>query len=143
MDLTHICHKPITTLVPTPLSKQHTFFKPKGLWFSDNDSEENWALWCQDNEFDGNWKHEYKLTFSAAAKLLYIVNKKQLEYFHEKYSTRRYEMNWQLIAAKYDGIIITPYQWDYRWVYLWYSAWDIASACIWNTDIITLTEVNT
>lgn len=48
-------------------------------------------------------------------------------------------VNWPLIATRWDGIIIAPYQWSCRYDdrTFWYYGWDCASGCIWNLHAIT------
>jgi hypothetical protein len=52
-----------------------------------------------------------------------------------------YQINWKEVQDKYDGIIITPYQWSCRLMNpttSWYYGWDCASGCIWNTKCIEI-----
>lgn len=47
-------------------------------------------------------------------------------------------LDWRAIAAKCDGIIISPYIWARRLngYSHWYHGWDCASGCIWNPRAI-------
>ena len=48
------------------------------------------------------------------------------------------QIDWAEVASKYDGIIISPYQWSLRldMEMMWYYGWDCASGCIWNISAI-------
>jgi hypothetical protein len=45
---------------------------------------------------------------------------------------------WSVISKEYDGIIISPYQWNLQFhtCFFWYHGWDCASGCVWNLDSI-------
>lgn len=45
---------------------------------------------------------------------------------------------WPKVAKEYQGIIISPYQWERRDFFgtFWYSGWDCASGCIWDKEAI-------
>ena len=48
-------------------------------------------------------------------------------------------VDWREVAARWDGISITPYQWSCRHELdraMWYNGWDCASACVWNLNAI-------
>ena len=49
-----------------------------------------------------------------------------------------YDIDWNRVAKKYQGIIITPYIWERRLTTTctWYYGWDVASGCIWDNKAI-------
>ncbi len=49
-----------------------------------------------------------------------------------------YQLEWDKVKDKYQGIIIAPYQWECRLALetCWYYGWDCASGCIWDLDCI-------
>ena len=57
-----------------------------------------------------------------------------VKYINAKYKNRC--IAWEKVAAKYDGLIITPYIWQRRMELNWYYTWDCASGCIWNVRAI-------
>ncbi len=119
-------------------------FKPHGLWVSDKSSEYCWEWWCRNEGFrlrDLRYKTLIKLKDNANILILDSIEKIRDftdEFIDEKffYKYRNEQLNWQSVAKKYDGVIITPYQWDLRYELSWYYAWDCASGCIWNADAI-------
>jgi hypothetical protein len=153
MNLTHNAAEPFE------YDPERTYFnsravgygKPAGFWVSDDD-EYGWKQWCTDNEFR-TYAHEYSAHVELAddANILFIRSREQLVRFHQKYSYNPYPqlrgtamIDWDQVAEKYDGIIITPYRWDTRYDMdmLWYNGWDCASGCIWNLNAIkTVTPI--
>lgn len=119
--------------------------KPRGLWVSDEDAEMGWREWCS-SAMPG-WLREnvYEIELERGANVLVVDTLRALDCFHRKWhmtQDHRYDqtvIQWPLLALHYDGIIITPYQWDRRLdgaVSDWYYSWDCASGCIWNPRAI-------
>lgn len=56
-----------------------------------------------------------------------------------------YDIDWPRVAEKWQGIIITPYQWSRRLTNhtMWYYGWDCASGCIWDADAIGYLKLKT
>lgn len=129
---------------PTTLRE---YGKPHGFWITD-DSEDCWRSWCVANQhnLDGlTHKHEIVLDESN---LLVLRSQIDVECFAEHYHAIKYWgennkwadrcIDWQRVASKYSGIIITPYQWRLRLAngFAWYYGWDCASGCIWDANAI-------
>lgn len=125
--------------------KGHLHSKPQGLWLSDDDEEDNWKVWCEAEIFNLD-----KLTNAYAVSLdlsnvLHIDNNLDLLKVHNKYRSGYRLFNfidWQRMAKDYQGIIISPYQWDVRYSeeVEWYYGWDVACACIWDMSAISSFE---
>lgn len=125
--------------------------KPTGLWVSDEE-EYGWKQWCDDENFEirnNGMNYAYTVTLKPDTHILYITTSHELDTFTEEYkiATNEYGMiqgiQWDKIAEKYQGIIITPYQWGRRLTLKtsWYYGWDCASGCIWDvTCIKTMTK---
>ena len=121
----------------------HDVRKPQGLWVSDED-DYGWSQWCESSEF-GIGQLQHLVTLKSDAKILHIDGPAQLESFTDEFgefllpgvTDLRY-VDWQAVADRYDGILITPYLWSCRLedAFFWYYVWDCASGCIWNADAI-------
>jgi len=125
---------------------QQDDYKPRGLWLSD-DSNYGWKEWCTDEHFHLDaLKHASHFQFSDEARIKWISSVAEMVYFTSDYrrpigSTNiMHFIDWPKVAEKYDGILITPYQWSQRMDVMWYYSWDCASACVWNTDVLVLVD---
>jgi hypothetical protein len=119
----------------------HQVGKPRGLWVSDeSEGAWGWREWCEAEgwNLDGlTFKTEFALT--PEANVLIIDTPEALIEFDAKYATGSAyiaRIDWSVVAEQYDGIIITPYQWEHRLEMMWYYGWDCASGCIWNLSAI-------
>lgn len=126
--------------------------KPKGFWVSDESrGAYGWRSWCKAESFrPHSFKYEHEVKLVPNAKILYLRTAKAIDDFADEYIAdselnRRmaeigqsvYEIDWKRVAKKYQGIIITPYQWQQRLGrHMWYYSWDCASGCIWNKRAI-------
>jgi hypothetical protein len=136
-----------------------SYEKPCGCWITD-DTEDCWRSWCQSESFalDGlTHKHDVVLDESH---LLILRKPWELDDFTREFGVivpwgppghpNKYAdrcIAWENVAARYDGLIITPYIWERRMSdeYRWYYTWDCASGCIWNVRAIKeirLLEIN-
>lgn len=133
------------------------FEKPKGLWISD-EAEEGWHEWCSAEmpDWAKRWTHYVEYELAPEANILRLRTAQEIDAFTEKYSTNetlgaevvflaRYFRNiidWKKVAAEYDGIIITPYQWARRMnsETQWYYGWDCASGCVWRPANALITK---
>lgn len=54
-----------------------------------------------------------------------------------------HDIDWRIVAKRYHGIIISPYQWECRMPpqTTWYYSWDVASGCIWDPKAIKHIEL--
>ncbi|QGJ95232.1 hypothetical protein QDA11_gp12 [Microbacterium phage Jayden] len=124
--------------------------KPRGLWLSD-ESDLGWKEWCESEEWGlGTLAHSTEFEPVEDHGLLIIPSAADLRQFTNIYrghpvfrgaggtSLGSHWIDWERVAAKYTGIVITPYQWSARLDLdsMWYYGWDVASACIWNLDAI-------
>lgn len=124
-------------------SDRDPYFKPTGLWVSDED-DYGWSHWCAAEAFrpeDLKYEHLVELTWDN--NILFITNSDQLDTFHNSFKAYigdwEHEArwcNWEAVYSKWQGIIITPYLWERRMDYMWYYGWDCASGCIWDLKAI-------
>lgn len=132
-------------------------YKPNGLWVS-VDSDYGWPHWCQDQDCSATdveqeedavyregpgLEHKYDVTFKADANILVMDSPQKLIDFTETYKIVGKEIrqndpyiNWKIVKAYYDGILISPYHRSMRYKYMWYYGFDCASGCIWNLSCI-------
>lgn len=122
---------------------QFCYQKPIGCWITD-DSDCCWKTWCIGNDFGLDrltHKHEVILDDSN---VLILESAEDIDNFGREWSCTksgkwmdRYIL-WDQVAKKYDGLIITPYQWSRRMERSssWYYGWDCAGGCIWKPSAI-------
>lgn len=164
MKLRHFSYKPLKDIRSVKQSVKGEA-KPRGLWLSDED-DSGWFDWCSGEEFALERLHyEYEVTLSDKANILHIKSAGGLQAFQDEFVDKRetsvnqhilrdyvnkkyewqphtYEIRWDLVAKKYDGIIISPYIWSERLGNkMWYYGWDCASGCIWNKEAIAKTKL--
>jgi hypothetical protein len=121
--------------------------KPQGLWISD-ESDYGWKEWCEINAPDFLGSRSYEITLDDNANVLYLRTVEDILAFsycyrmdindifnHSEYTIA---IDWLTLSNEYDGIIITPYQWECRigCPAVWYYCWDVSSGCIWNAKAI-------
>ncbi|QGJ88866.1 hypothetical protein PBI_TEAMOCIL_11 [Microbacterium phage Teamocil] len=129
--------------------------KPRGLWLSD-ESDLGWKEWCESEQWGvGTLAHSTQFEPVEDHGLLVITSVPDLRQFTALYcghpvfrgtggtSLGSHWIDWERVAAKYTGIVISPYQWSARMDLdmMWYYGWDVASACVWNLDAIRPVEV--
>jgi hypothetical protein len=94
-----------------------------------------------------NLTYSYEVILNDNSNILYIETVEQLYTFTKKYpmKTKGYDadddthqLNWFQVKKEYQGIIISPYQWDCRMAMesCWYYGWDCSSGCIWDLKCI-------
>lgn len=130
----------INSLVAYP-QKDYSTAKPAGIWYSVNNS---WEDWCQDNEPGWLTDSRFRLDVTTS-KLLTVGLSMRFDEFNDSYGEvahGRRMINWKSVAEKYDGIEIPMYHWSFRMdpEYYWYYGWDCASGCVWNTKAINRVE---
>lgn len=127
--------------------EQRLLGKPNGIWFSvENGRGDGWLDWCISEEFGLNrLKHATEFILYPDAKILRVRTEAGIDAFHQKYATTSPypgaswdEPDWELLAKKYQGILIAPYihsrRLDPRM--MWYYGWDCASGVIWDATAI-------
>jgi len=114
--------------------------KPHGLWYA---CGREWLNWTIQNNFHTHFDYVYRLHLDSSY-LLMLRTLDEFDLFHNQFTTRRVVglpwPNWHTIAQAYAGIEICPYQWKRRLEYSWYYGWDVASGCIWDTNIVQEVE---
>lgn len=123
--------------------------KPNGFWFTD-ESEDNWERWCKAEEYflEGlRCVHEVILDESN---ILFLRSASEIFTFTRDFAIVKpwhyattsgldHIIDWPLVAERFSGIIITPYQWECRLDVpetRWYYSWDCASGCVWDPQAI-------
>lgn len=124
---------------------QEDWYKPRGFWVT-IPGDDDWLQWSIENSFHiERLRYRHNVTLKPEANILYLTTVKEILDFHEQYKkslspvhNRLLYIDWPTVTAQYDGIIIAPYQWSLRLDLdlIWYNTWDVASGCIWNTDMI-------
>jgi len=133
-----------------PQSELNWQAKPNGLWISVEGEKlgEGWKEWCQGEEF--RLEHliiSYQVILKEEANILHLKTAQEIYEFSKLYplKTRHwdpendtYQLSWEDVKAKYQGIIISPYQWQCRMDIktCWYYGWDCSSGCIWDLTCI-------
>lgn len=151
MRLVHFSNKIVKRVRSNKqLEELNIIGKPNGFWVSDEDAEMSWLKWCKAEEFAPHkMKHAHSVELKSDANILIISNLKEFDKFHKTYNGRLpgripiRRINWEEVASKYQGIIITPYLWERRldMECSWYYGWDCASGCIWDAKAISKIEL--
>jgi hypothetical protein len=125
--------------------------KPRGFWITDDSPDDCWRKWCVSEQFNlENLTHKHEVVLDETdiliLRTLAALARFNDEFLVEKWwgptgHPRKYRnicMDWPAVAARYSGLIITPYQWSRRLdlSYSWYNPWDCASGCIWKARAI-------
>lgn len=137
MKLTH--HpSPDWKFDPNRRYEQSRTMKPNGLWLSVDD---DWHRWCQDEGL--NWSSEPGVAFEIVepSRVLMLSSVEDIDAFTEKFInlfSDQYRTDWGLLAERFAGLLIAPYQWERRLHFgtSWYYPWDCASACIWDLSVV-------
>lgn len=112
--------------------------KPLGFWYG---IDGDWERWCRAEQWGlASKSFEYEVALGKE-RILLLSSVAELDDFHANYAANPYKglayleyIDWRRVAKEYDGIEITPYQWDRRLdgkAHNWYYGWDCASGCIW------------
>lgn len=142
MKLVHYSNGPVGTLEMRAQPPGREFFKPHGLWLSDDDCEDNWRAWCIGESFGlERLTHVHDVDLQPDANVLVLRTASEIHTFTREWTRfdddtlgRFGYPHWPDIIARYDGLIITPYVWSMRLDMgaRWYYVWDCASGCIWH-----------
>lgn len=143
MRLVHFSDTKITEVQDKKQRDRHNF-KPIGFWVSDEDEEDCWSKFCKREYESGLGAIAHDVALKKDANILWLKNPWELDDFTDEYRVdseflSSIYIDWQRVAEKYDGIMITPYQYMRRHDFdasSWYYPWDVASGCIWNAKAI-------
>jgi hypothetical protein len=119
--------------------------KPVGLWFSVamEDGNDPWLDYCKMRRWPvAPYRTEIFINDDS---ILHVGDAAGIDNLTSKYGfvplsvhtrkpSRRSGIHWDILAQKYDGIVIAPACGERRQEELWYYTWDVASGCIWNAD---------
>lgn len=141
---THITIKRVKEIRPET-RPQKIDYKPNGFWYG---VDGDWERWCKGEDWGlakDKDNFEYEMTLGRE-NLLVLTTVAEIDSFHEEYRAELCPgvhdyIDWRLVAGKYDGIEIAPYQWDRRMsgpAHRWYYGWDCASGCIWRPQGVTV-----
>ena len=119
--------------------------KPNGLWVSVA-GDDDWKSWCEKEDYLTNHLVvSYEISLNKNANILHLKTPQEIYEFGKLYPLKTTELNndtfqleWNKVKSKYQGIIIAPYQWGCRLALetCWYYGWDCASGCIWDLSCI-------
>jgi hypothetical protein len=114
--------------------------KPCGLWLSVK-GPRDWLSYARSRVLlRGKFGHCATFQLAARANVLHLTTPAEIDTFHELYSVptnpaiaEHREPDWAVVASKFDGIVIAPYQPTRRHCRqaTWYYGWDCACACVW------------
>jgi hypothetical protein len=151
MRLTHHSRDPLAFDPTRTYDQTETrgWGKPRGLWLSD-DSDFGWKEWCEGEEWNlHGLASQQDFTLAPGANVLHIATAAELIAFDAEYSVPLYPESrytrhpeWARVVEKYDGILITPLQYEMRFDLTWYAGWDCASGCFWNLSALEEVTVN-
>lgn len=155
MKFIHYTDSPIDVLEHREYSQEELNWKakPNGLWFSVEDvgkhpNNYNWKEWCESEKYRTEYLEvSYEIILKEDAKILHLKTPEEITEFTKLYPLKTrdwdaewdtYQLQWEEVKAKYQGIIISPYQWDCRLGLetSWYYGWDCSSGCIWDISCI-------
>jgi hypothetical protein len=153
----HFSDKPLPATLDSFVQTEHVWIKPRGLWISDEDAELGWLAWCRDEggaDFMKRCKFVHNVTLKPNAEVLHLKSCSDIDWFTKEFHFLEEELptfggtvmmlyiNWMRVSKVYQGIIITPYQWDCRFDFNcnWYYGWDCASGCIWDAGAVEAVE---
>jgi hypothetical protein len=114
--------------------------KPRGFWISDENGDPGWSGWCESEQW-GLGEHIYHVELSPAAHLLWLTSVSEIRAFNAEFrvgADYSWDVDWPRVARTWQGIFITPYQWELRLSseVRWYYTWDCASGCVWDASAI-------
>ncbi len=130
--------------VPFAKDQDVLWSKPRGLWITPLDVEDNWHQWCTGEGFrTDHLKYEHVVTLAPDAKLLRLETEQDIKDIAEKHGfglmaelytpdemirnearygkqyvdhllSKRDGIYWENIAKNYQGILIPQYIWECR-----------------------------
>lgn len=133
--LAHFSEKPLGEIRSVPHAEQLPGVKPSGLWVSDESvGAFGWRQFCASADFGiERLRCAAWIRVNPGAQILILSSDADIDRFHREYASQPWEVDWPAVAAKFAGIVITPYCWGRRLSFntTWYYGWDCASGCIW------------
>lgn len=147
MKLIHFSTSYVTHVDSTPQTIDGNM-KPRGLWLSVEGSGDGWSWWCRSEQYRIHClKRKTEIILKPDANILRLETTVDILDFTEEYlqpflkptlSSLTMHIDWKRVADKYQGIIISPYNWHLRLDHRasWYCGWDCASGCIWDAEAI-------
>lgn len=151
MTLVHYSAEPFA-FDPERTYPYRDHFKPVGLWLSVEGNDDGWAEWCRGEEFNiDGLTHCTVFELTPDANVLRLSTPDDVRRMTRLYGValysggRREYVDWSRVRKQYDGVVISPYQWECRHDRdtHWYYSWDCASACVWNLRAIRLAGMPT
>ncbi len=119
--------------------------KPNGFWYACYNDWYNWIIEENMKSFLHKYIHKINIIGKTNIrnkdknKCLIINNLQDFDIFYKKYGNKD-SIFWNKVVEDYGGIEICPFFIERKHIF-WYSMWDVASGCIWNTNIISNTEL--
>jgi hypothetical protein len=155
VKLVHYSAEPVVRplrVIEQSRGNEADLFKPRGLWVSEDDCEDNWRAWCESEgvRLDAlAFAHDVELVPNA--NMLVLRNTDDIDAFTRRWAvhpirkiTSNLWIDWPGVRERYAGLIITPYIWQRRLSMragepdaMWYYSWDCASGCIWDPAAIS------
>lgn len=153
MKLIHYAAEIVDSVNPCCYLQDVEFdFKPNGFWVSaetGGPEDMTWKEWCISAEHGLE-----RLRYAHEVHLIPDANILRIGTVAEMYALMRTFRNpqmrseyraidWVSVVSKYQGILITPYQYALRLhpAFSWYYVWDCASGCIWDVAAIADIEL--
>ena len=142
--LVHFSAKPLGSICSAAQDKEPGP-KPCGLWVSCEDGW-GWKDWCESEQWGlDTLQHQSRVVLAPEARILHLGTPEDIDQFGTEFieppswgGTHSMYLSWLRVAARYQGIVIAPYQYSRR-LYpdcSWYYGWDCASGCVWDAEAI-------
>lgn len=123
--------------------EQETGVKPEGTWYGIGSS---WLTWLKSESPSWFEDHTYVVLVDQSS-ILRLRTAAAVKAFGKKYASPDsifpgMSIDWPRVAQEYSGIEIAPYQHTLRLDLdvSWYYGWDVASGCVWDPEVIEVSE---
>lgn len=141
-DRIHISVTPVT--LKAEKYEQTISFKPNGFWYGFG---MDWINWCKDNSRrPGNYIYKVELTrpvkrLSSYEDIVMFTNVYGYDRHLKRLSPTFMDIDWEKFAKNglEKGIEVTNFDQEASEAYTWIHTWDVASGCVWDTNILRLT----
>ncbi len=153
--LSHFSKETLVIDQEFPRRYDYPVMKPFGLWLSDESDETSWSSWCADNAPELIQDKTETFVAVRTDNILHLRSNVDVDKFTKDFARQDskynepsgkhvfiYDIDWDRVYLEYDGILITPHQWQRRLTNhtAWYNSWDCASGCFWNMDILEIVK---